>query len=410
MLRGIVRNLLKLPRTAMLLAAVAGTFPALCLHAREWKTKRGQTFEGEIYKCSKLLLTIVDAEKKRTQIALDDLSDADKKYLRDLYPEFFPSGRRDKKNRDSDDAPQDPSESWENPDKIEWPVIVVKPESVAFRWDTKRGRFYTRHYRFDMKKPLSQDEAKALALRCESAYESVRRLPFWPKDRMRRDARDGAPNADGAKFNIEITKIAQSKVAGRYIYSFTGGGALISEKVEVEPQYMPMSNPQGLSFSGTLAHELCHQIFALYGGTTAIKEGVSEYVWLSVYSDKGITYFNNFEHILKNSRVGHQKEVVSPPLKKLFTMPQKKFCANNAHNNYLCAQLVVVYFALNKPDVFKKFLEKALNTEPRVLSEKKCAELCAKAFPILLEGGKETDLEKRICDYYQTLGIKMRFR
>ncbi len=117
------------------------------LFARLWTLNNGTSHEGEVYKCTPLKLTIINAEKKRTTIDLDDLSDKDKAYLKKAYPEFFAAAKN---------APiaEGDNSVESSPKYLKWPDIKIKKDDISFRWDSKHGRFYTRHYRFDMKKKI----------------------------------------------------------------------------------------------------------------------------------------------------------------------------------------------------------------------------------------------------------------
>ena len=387
-----------------------------CLDAKVWTLKSGKKIDGQILRCTKLNLTVVDANKNRTNIAIEDLSKDDVDYLKKNYPEFFEEPDKDEMRLTTDgDAPSEKSVGSDK--SITWPALRLNKDLIAFRWDYKRGRFYTRHYRFDMINKISEQDAMFLAMRCESAYESARLLPFWPQDRKRLSAEGGE------KFKILVTEIPNSNVAGKYSYTYhKGTGAIVDEDVKVEPKYLPKSSDikDGyVYFTGTIAHELAHQMFVFAGGTTAIKEGVAEFIGRGIYTKNNITYFDHFKFAMKDEKMkkmlfresSEGKGLAVASLKKFLTMPQKTFYnSTRAAENYEAAFMLFVYFYMNEPDVMKSFLEEALMDEDKVLPESKYISMAAKAYPKLLNGRKESELEKAISDFYASYGLKFRFR
>ena len=83
----------------------------------------GTSHEGEVYKCTPLKLTIINAEKKRTTIDLDDLSDKDKAYLKKAYPEFFAAAKN---------APiaEGDNSVESSPKYLKWPDIKIKKDDL----------------------------------------------------------------------------------------------------------------------------------------------------------------------------------------------------------------------------------------------------------------------------------------
>ncbi len=387
------------------------------LNARIWTLKDGSKVDGEILRCTKINLTVIDGDKKRTTIALEDISDEDMSFLKKNYPEFFDDKSDGDLSISSDGSESSDEKSADSDKSIQWPNIRLNRDIIAFRWDYKRGRFYTRHYRFDMIKKISETDALFLAMRCESAYEAARLLPFWPQNRKRLSA------ANGDKFKILVDEISKSKVAGRYSYTYhKGTGKILEEDVKIEPKYLPKTTDlkDGYIYtSGTIAHELTHQILAYGGGTTAIKEGIAEFVGKSMFDNKNVTYFSHFKIALKDEKLkkgffpesSGERGLAVTSLKKFITMPQKTFYhSSRAGGNYEAAFMLFLYFYLNEPDTLKAFLEEALGDEERILPENKYISMAAKAYPKLLNGRKESELESAISEFYAASGLKFRFR
>lgn len=401
------------------------TFSFLCnLNARIWTAKNGKTCEGEVYKCTKISLTILTSQKKRITVKISDLSDEDITYLAETYPEFeLKSKLQNKEIKEEKESPADNKDLIdENDVENTWPVIKTSKDSIGFRWDTSRGKFYTRHYHFNMRKKISEEDAIDLAIRCESAYEAVRQAPFIP-DTLKRKSAAISKSDPHKKFVIEITNIKASKIAGQYSYTFSKSGNLISEKVEVEPKFLQKSSDikkrgfdENVYFpAGTLPHELTHEILSFAGGTTTIKEGLAQFFEMGQYSISGTVRFDMIEQVLKNESyfkdIRGKKKLSLPPLEKFLTLPNKDFMrSNRMSDNYTGALLLFLYFYKTSPDILKNFLDKALNHSYSIMQDSVAIKKCSEAFEILLDGKKEADVEKSITDFYSEYGINLRFR
>ncbi len=310
------------------------------LFARLWTLNNGTSHEGEVYKCTLLKLTIINAEKKRTTIDLDDLSDKDKAYLKKAYPEFFAAAKN---------APiaEGDNSVESSPKYLKWPDIKIKKDDISFRWDSKRGRFYTRHYRFDMKKRLSEADALTLAALCESTYESVRLMPFWPNEFKR--AYSAGPKDEKLKFNIEINNISMSRIAGYYTYTYNAKGRIISDLVIVEPKFISIENSREKGFAGTLAHELAHQLTSIFGGGVVLKEGLAQFIQYGILGPDGTVHYGLYEKLFKHNG---NKRLKIHSLSKFMLMPKKKFeNSSTVAENYFGAHLIFTYFALQEPDI-----------------------------------------------------------
>ena len=389
--------------------------------ARIWTAKNGKTFEGEVYKCTKINLTLLGKDKKRVTVNIKNLSDQDIEYLKESYPEFFGDQKTQQEKSDSGkDSSSEEIEDAETQNK--WPIIKTDKDSISFRWDTARGKFYTRHYHFDIKKKISPEDAIDLAIRCESAYESVMLLPFIP-DKFKRKSAAIRSSDPHLKFTIEITNIPASNVAGTYSYTYSRSGVLQSESIKVEPKQLVKSSDlakRGFGDehyfpAGTLAHEISHQILAFAGGTTAIKEGLADFIGYGQFSMSGTVRFDMVEIMLKNESyfkdARGKKKITLPPLKKFLSMTKKDFYrSNRKSDNYNGAILIFLYLAQNAPDNLEKFLSNALSSSNTIGNESAEIERCEAAFKHLLGEKSESDMEKDISHYFSKFGINLNFR
>ena len=393
---------------AMRKLAIFGAVAACAASAvfgRVWQCADGRTVEGELYKASANTLRLKRGDGSKVDVRLRDLSEADRAYVRAQYPEFF-AGRKNaaaqKDASSADDAAADVGDIEDNPQRVVWPRIQISPENIAFRLDPKRGRFYTRHYCFDMKKKLSTQDAKRLGHLCELTYESVHAFPFWPSEFIRNGA--GVRENVHKKFMIEVDSV-EPRYAGVYRASDSGKGEILQERVNVEPEYIAkhLQNPEKPSYAGTLPHELCHQLLSLYGGTVCIREGVAQYMQTAVYC-KDVMVFPP-----QPSLRPREKPLVAPGLKKTILMGDEVFHRSSGEtDHYALAYLVFNYFASQEPAALKAFLSEALS--PRFMGEETAILMAQQAFPLLLNGRSESEIEANIIDYYQAHGVAVRFR
>lgn len=392
---------LKILPTVFLILSVA--CPALL--GRQWQTTDGRKFEGEIVKCTRTTLSILDAKRNRINIELDRLAPKDLEFLKKNYPEFF---------KDTNSHLRDTSAAISK-----WPIIKVDKTAIAFRWDISASKFHTKHYSFDMKKRLEKDVAHDLAARCETAYESVMQIPFIDEKFKRKSSN---LNKKSEKFLIEIANIKEKNIAGIYMYNASStSGVLYSEFVRVEPKFLA-KNDKSKNVTenmylpaGTLAHELAHQILAFAGGTIAIKEGLSDFIFYGMCNNFGVCRFDMYESLLRHKGYferGKGKSKISVlPLREFLTMRKAEFYSQkNVANNYTAASLFFIYFYRNDPKTLKKFLDKALNEKDYVPSEISSIKRCMDAFEILLNGKSQAELENKICAYYAKFGIAIEFK
>ncbi len=378
--------------------------PALL--GRQWQTSDGRKFEGEIVKCTKTTLSLLDAKRNRINIEIARLIPKDIEFLKKNYPEFFEDGKGN--------SLHDKSAAISK-----WPIIKVDKTAIAFRWDISASKFHTKHYSFDMKKRLERDIALDLATRCETAYESVMQIPFIDEKFKRKCSN---LNKKSEKFLIEIANIKEKNIAGVYMYNASPtSGALYSEFVRVEPKFLAKNGKdknitENMYLpSGTLAHELAHQILAFAGGTIAIKEGLADFVFYGMYNNFGVCRFDMYENMLQHKGYferGKGKSKISVlPLREFLTMRKADFYSpKTVANNYAAASLFFMYFYKNDIKTLKKFLDKALNEKDCVPSEISSIKRCMDAFEILLNGKSQAELENKICAYYAKFGIAVEFK
>lgn len=367
----------------------------LNLYGRIWTYESGETFDGELYRYSKIGVNIKTSEGKNVLLDEAKLIEKDKEFLKKNYSDL-----RTNKDSEEEDLPVQ-----------EFPKIKLDKDGIAFRWSDKFGAFYTRHFDFNMKRKLSQSEALDLALRCESTYEVVRSLPFWPDEFKRKkidfDKKNISSSAKkNTKFKIVIEQLKGNRYAGHYDPN--------TDIVTVDYDILISTFDKELDFVGTLGHEIAHQLTVYHGGTTAVKEGLTEFIEMGIYKDGSVTY-EHLEKIIKASprfTAYSNKPARFTNLKKFLSMSHGTFHAQSKdkeHLNYLQAQMVFVYFALKEPEVLRSFLSKALHAESEKVTPVQESERCQKAFPILLNERKEKELERAITDYYASLGIKIDF-
>ena len=391
-----------------LIAIIALMLSFQFLHARTWELKGGgKPLEGEIFKATKLSLVLKDSDGKRISVYYRDLADSEIEYLKANYPSLVKDASLPEIKES--DLKTDAISKHERESDIEnyqksYPNIDVDKQSLAFRWDTKTGRFFTRHFLFDMREKLEESEALELAYRCECFRAAVLSLPFLTEPILQ-----GYQNT----IFVEVMNIPQKNVIGYYQGAYNAGGRTAA-KIRVEPQRLPKAEGGNPMFSGVLAHEIAHHLTGEFQYPCAISEGIATYVEASAYiPDKGVR-FDIIKKLLADGNLPRlsdykSKAIVSPSLTKFYTADRREFHAKRyVLRNYMLAQLFTIYFAENSPVAFSRFIYTARC--PLGEKEKVCSAKTKSAMREIFGTESEDALQKKICAYFKERGVDIIFK
>jgi len=428
------------------------TVLALCtcanLSARQWTLKDGDVVEGEVLRCTSKILTLKTPEKKSVLVELSKLSDADIELLRENYKGVYvESGNKSSKprgleagaskkadNLKSEEVSENSSVAQTSSASSLYPNVKLSIDKIGLVMGSGAGGFSTKHFSFNMKSPIENDEARDMALQAEIVYEAVMSFNFIPQDAKRFSTQTTA----NKKFPIEIGNMKIANSIGVYSYSFDKSGEIKSEKVTILPKYAKyckelLKTDLRLPI-GVFAHEITHMLLASAHVSCALSEGVAVYCELAFFSKDGQLNFEDIDGFLKSPdfATGFNKYCGRPPskemfkevsstlwryhyiktnkikyaggLKKFLNLPQKSFTSSaRAANNYNGAFLLYHYFIKTNPELLKNYI--SAQSGYQLGKEKKLKE----SFEILLDGKKEAELEADIVEFYKDYGITVEF-
>lgn len=390
------------------LAIIASLLLFQFSHARVWELKKdGESVEGEIFRATKLSLILKDSNGKRISVYYRDLADSEISYLKANYPSLVKGASLPETGKPvlkTEDTATDKTESDIEKYQRSHPDINIDKESIAFRWDTKSGRFYTRNFLFDMREKLEESEALELAYRCECFRAAVLSLPFLSESILQ-----GYQHP----IFVEITNIPQKNVAGYYQGAYNVGGR-IGARIRVEPQRLPKSDGSAPMFCGVLAHEIAHHLTGEFQYSCAIGEGIATYMEIAAYVPGSGVRFGAIRKLADNGTLPRLdnfkgKEILCPALTKFYTADRREFHSKkNVLRNYMLAQLLTIYFAENSPKEFSKFIYKS-RCHP-IEKQKECSEKTKSALVELFGAESENELQNKISAYFRKRGINISFK
>ena len=266
----------------------------------------------------------------------------------------------------------------------EWPKVDIDVKKIEsqFKFDKVTNSFTTEHFELACSKDLAEEEALRLAIRCETIYEAVQKMPFWPDKGKRKE---GKPS-DNKKLKVLISNE--------------------TEKGNYNPQVdCATIHPRNIPKSG-LEHEITHQLTVyIYVLFPQLTEGLAVYM-------EGITFPKDGKseagtappEALKNF-----KKIEFEGLKKFFLLPRKDFYAQGGLG-YMKSYLVLNYFIEKDPKALHKFLDAIIQIRRPGKNPNDIHELIEKNFPLLLNGKTEKEVQQLMAEHCKKRGVDVAFK
>ena len=400
---------LRLTREFVFLTLIIFTFGGEA-EGRLWTDRKGYAEEADLVKFDGKNATVRLKDGTEVTFGIDQLSDADQKFLLKSYVPEKPKP-----------APEEEGGyfNWDDP----WPrtaevkdvEITVEKEDV----ETKKFIYTSNHFRFICDVRLTGSVVSTFAKMFEASHEFCRVIPLT----FRREV------ISDEKFDVRLfeTKAGYVKAGGPpasagVFISGRGKNYVMVPLVSLGVQKFGSGYRRDREKDdSTLVHEIVHQLSpACYfqpGARGWFSEGIAEYISNTPYRSGRFRIANNFDEVTdyfsafgKDGRGGRNlgEEFTAPALKNFMTMPYGEFVAN-ANFNYGLGLALVTYFIHLEGEgdaaLLKKFLAK-LHEKKRIRSPQDQKEV----LDILLNGRTWEELQDDISKGWRRKGIKISFR
>lgn len=239
-----------------------------------------------------------------------------------------------------------------------WPDKVEVAGDLAIEEKENGGEFsyFSPHFEFRSPTRLSNSVVREFARMFEATYEGVKALPvgFNPM-----------PPQEGGHFLTKLFATREAYLAagglpgsGGMFSSVSRGREFVSGSISVPLTSLGVEQV-GNRFiidpgkdSGTLVHEITHQVavmWGIYGAPIWFSEGIAEYMQSAPYS-KGTMRFTNMTGNVEKAVMQNQpvNQFQMLPVEKLMTISREEWASSledgGAARNYHSANVLMTYF------------------------------------------------------------------